>query len=151
MGTEFRWSVEAEATLLSTELNNLADTVLGVDTADYDNAANKYRWADFLFQAIFDAACDAGALVELHVFYRLDGTVYGDGEDGDIAAPVASGNSLHGIFNIGADAGPIFQQCLRVPLSPFKFRGAVRPLTGQDLTPVDTHYLKIYPYNEDQP
>ena len=151
MGTEQRWSVEAGATLLSTELNNAADGTTIVDAADYDNATNLYRWADFLFQGIFDAACNAGAVVELHIFYKLDGSVYGDGEDGDVAAPVASGNSLHGIFIIGADAGPIFQQVLGVRLSPFAFRAAVKLSTGQDLTAADTHYLKMYPYNEDTP
>ena len=72
-------------------------------------------------------------------------------EDGDVDAPVGTSASFHGIFPIGADAGPIFQQCLGVRLSPFKLRVALKLITGQDLTPADTHYLKMYPYNEDQP
>jgi len=150
MGTEQRWSVEAGATLLSTELHDAVDGTTIVDAADYDNATNLYRWADFLFQGIFDAACDASAIVELHIFYKLDGSVYRDGEDGDVAAPVPSGNSLHGIFIIGADT-QVYQQVLGVRLSPFAFRAALKLSTGQDLTAVDTHYLKMYPYNEDQP
>ena len=149
MANKILWQTESAATLLSTELNNAAKATVIVDGADYDNATNQFRFADFLFSATFDAACDAGSYVELHIFYKLDGSVYGDGEDGDIAAPVASAASLVGVFPIGADAGPIFQQLLRVQLSPFAFRAAVRAMTGQDFTAADTHYVKMYPYNEE--
>lgn len=149
MANKLLWTAESAATLLTTELQNQADGSTIVDGADYDNATNLYRHADFFFYGTFDAACDAGAIVELHLFYKLDGTNYGDGEDGDVAAPVATGNSLHGIFIIGADAGPIYQQVLGVPLSPFAFRAAVKLDTGQDLTDVATHWLKMYPYNEE--
>jgi len=149
MANKILWATETAATLLSTELNNVADDAVAVDGADYDNATNKYQFADFLFYGTFDAACDSGAYVELHIFYKLDGTNYGDGEDGDVAAPVASGNSLVGVFSIGADAGPIYQQVTGVQLSPFAFRAAVKLVTGQDLTAVDTHFLKMYPYNHE--
>ncbi len=149
MANKTLWLPESAASLLTTELNNAADATVIVDGADYDNATNKFRWADFFFYATFDAACDAGAIVELHIFYKLDGTNYGDGEDGDVAAAVATGNSYHGQFVIGADAGPIYQQVLRVPLSPFAFRAAVKADTGQDFTAVDTHWLKMYPYSEE--
>lgn len=149
MANKVLWQTESAATLLSTELNNVANGSLTVDAADYDNATNQFRYADFLFSGTFDAACNAWSYVELHIFYKLDGSVYGDGEDGDIAAPVASSASFVGIFPIGADAGPIFQQLLGVRLSPFAFRAAVKLVTGQDLTAADTHYVKMYPYNEE--
>ena len=149
MANKLKWAVESAAALLSTELNNLADGAFAVDGADYDNATNLYQFASFMFFGTFDAACDAGAVVELHIFYKLDGTNYGDGEDGDVAAPAGTGNSLHGVFNIGADAGPIYQQELNVPLLPFAFRAAVKLNTGQDLTAVDTHFLKMYPHNHE--
>lgn len=149
MANKTLWLPETAATLLSTELNNMVDGTTVVDGADYDNATNKFRWADFLFQGIFDAACNASAVVELHIFYKLDGSVYGDGEDGDVAAPVATGNSMVGIFIIGADAGPIFQQVIGVRLSPFAFRVGIKLNTGQDLTAADTHYVKMYPYSEE--
>ena len=149
MANKLLWTAESAASLLTTELNNEADGATVVDGADYDNATNKYRWADFLFYGEFDAACDAGATIELHIWYKLDGTHYGDGEDGDAAAPVASGNSLVGLFIIGADAGPIYQQVVGVRLSPFAFRAGVKLNTGQDLTAADTHFLKMYPFNEE--
>ena len=149
MAAKILWAAESEASLLTTELNNVATGSTTVDGADYDNATNKFRFADFLFYGQFDAACSAGSYVELHIFYKLDGTNYGDGEDGDVAAPVATGNSFVGAFAIGADAGPIYQQIIGVPLSPKAFRVAVKLVTGQDLTAVDTHFVKMYPYNEE--
>jgi len=149
MANKILWEKESEVSLLTTELQNVADGSTTPDGADYDNATNQFRWADFLFYGTFDAACDADAIVGLYLFYKLDGTNYADGEDGDVAAPVATANSRHGIFIIGADAGPIYQQVLGVRLSPRAFRAALKLATGQDLTDVATHFLKMYPYNEE--
>src|SRR5210317_1835371 len=98
MANKVLWVAESGATLLSTELNNVATGATAVDATDYDNASNKYRFGNFLFYGTFDAACDAGAYVELHLIYKLDGTNYGDGEDGDAATPVVTSNSRVGTF-----------------------------------------------------
>ncbi len=151
MGTELLWLPKTVATLMTAaELNNQPDLTLLPAAADYDNAGFKYRLASFFFFGTWDAACDAGALVELHLFYKLDTTNYGDGEDGDMANAQPSGNSFHGIFNIGAQADA-YQQIVKVPLAPFAFKAGLKMVCGQDLTPVDTHFLKIYPYNENTP
>jgi hypothetical protein len=150
MANKILWAAESAVTLLGTELNNAADTTLIVDGADYNNGTNKYRWADFLlFLDDFDAAPDSGAYVELHIFYKLDGEHYADGEEGDAATPDATGNSLHGVFLIQAKDADQYQQVLGVPLRPFAFRAAVELHLGQDLAAVDTHFLKMYPYNEE--
>ena len=148
MASELLWLPKTVGNLLTTELQNLADATVAVDAADYDNATNKYRWASFFFFGTWDAACDAGALVELHLFYKLDGTKYADGEDGDVGAAQPSGNSLHGIFQIGAQADA-YQQVLGVPLLPFAFKAGIKMACGQDLTDVATHWLKMYPFNEE--
>ena len=149
MANKILWVAESAASLLTTELNNLADATMKVDTADYDNATNEYQFGSFLFHGIFDAACDAGAYIELHLFYKLDGSVYADGNDGDgDDDSVGSGNSLHGIFQIGAKT-TIYQQVLNVPLLPFAFRAGIELNTGQDLTAADTHYVKLYPHNHE--
>lgn len=150
MANKILWAAESAATLLSTELNNAANGATVVDGADYDNATSKYRWADFLlFIDDWDAAPDSGAYIELHIFYKLDGTHYADGEEGDVAAPVPSAASLQGVFPIAATDGDQYQQICGVPLRPFAFRAAVKLATGQDITAVDTHFLKMYPYNEE--
>ncbi len=149
MANKDLWAVESAATLMTgAELNDKADATMLPDGSDYDNATNKYTRAAFFFFGTFDAACDAGAVIELHLFYKLDGTNYGDGEDGDVAAAQGSGNSLHGIFQIGVQADA-YQQILDVPILPFAFKAAIKMATGQDLTAVDTHWLKMYPYNHE--
>ena len=149
MANKVKWAVESAATLMTAaELNNKADATLLPAAADYDNATNKFRFGSFFFFGTFNAACDADAIIELHLFYKLDGANYGDGEDGDMGAAQASGNSRHGIFNIGAQAD-IYQQVLHVPILPFAFKAGLLLATGQDLTAVDTHWLKMYPYGEE--
>ena len=150
MSNELLWLPKTAASLLTTELNNAAGGAIIVDAADYDNATNKYRWADFFLHLTdFDAAPAAGSNVELHLFYKLDGTLYCDGEEGDAATPTPTGNSFHGLFQIEAVDGPQNQQVLGVRLSPFAFRAAVVLNITTDLTDVATHYLKMYPYNEE--
>jgi len=150
MPSKLLWIPESEVSLLTTELNDMADGAIVVDDADYDNLTNKFRWADFLLYCTdFDAAPDAGAFFELHLFYKLDGTNYADGEMGDLDTPTPTSNSLHGVFQIEAVDGKQYQQVLGVPLSPRAFRAALVNVTGTDLTDVATHYLKMYPYNEE--
>lgn len=149
MANELLWLPKTVVTLMTTsDLNNQPDATMLPATADYPNQTNKYRFGSFLFFGTFDTDCDAGALAELHLFYKLDGTNYGDGEDGDVAAPVGTGNSLHGLFQIGVTT-VIYQQVLGVPLLPYAFRVGLKLATGQDLTAVDTHFLKIAPSNEE--
>jgi len=142
---------ESSATLLSTELNNLANGSFAVDGADYDNATNMYRWADFeLFLDDFDAAPDANGTFELHFFYKLDGTNYADGYDGDADSDSKPGsNTLQGLFVVTANDADQRIQLLKVPLQPYAFRACIKNNCGQDLTAVDTHHLKIFPYNEE--
>lgn len=150
MANKLLWAAESEAILLTTELDSLADDGIAVDGADYDNGTNKFRWADFLLLANdFAAAPDAGALFELHLFYKLDGTNYGDGEDGDVLSPTPSGNSFHGVFQIEDAAGVQYQQVLGVPLSPKVFRACLVNQCGQALAAAGST-LKMYPHNEEQ-
>jgi hypothetical protein len=150
MANEILWKPQTAATLLTTELNNMADAAIVIDAADYDNATNKFRWANFfLYCTDFDAAPDSGAYFDLHLFYKLDGTNYGDGESGDAADPTPTSSSLHGLFQIEAVDAAQYQQVLGVPLLPYAFRSCLVNRTGTDLTAVDTHWLKMYPYNEE--
>lgn len=148
MASKILWAAESVGDLLTTELNNLADATMVVDGTDYDNATSKFTRASFFFFGTFDAACDADAVVEVHAFYKLDATHYGDGEDGDVAAAVGSANSLLGLMSIGADS-VVYQQLMDVPILPFAFRAGLKLNTGQALTAADTHWLKMYPYNHE--
>ena len=150
MANELLWLPKTVAEVIATaQLDNVADGALAIGASDYANHTNKYRFGSFFFKGTaFDAQCDVGALLELHLFYKFDGSLYADGEEGDVASPVPSGNSKHGIFLIGATAGPVYQQVLDVPLLPYAFRVALKLVTGQDLADSSAHFLKLYPHNE---
>ncbi len=149
MANKQLWVPESASARMTTELNAMADNGIVVDVGDYANQTNRFRFADFLLKANdFAAAPDAGALFELHIFYKLDTSNYGDGEDGDVAAPTPTGNSLHGIFLIEDAAGVQFQQVLGVPLSPFAFRTCLVNKCGQALAATG-HTLNMYSYNEE--
>ena len=150
MANKVLWVAESEAELLTTELNSAGATDTVVDGTDYANATNKFRFADFLLAVTFAANCDADAYIELHILYKLDGTHYGDGEDGDAANPTLNSNTRVGTFIIGADGAttPVYHQITGVPLSPKDFRVAVKCATGQTMAS-SGNTLKMYPYNEE--
>ena len=148
MANKTLWVAESASARMTTELNALANNGIAIDVGDYANQTNLFRYAEFQLKANdFAAAPDAGALFELHIFYKLDTTNYSDGEDGDILAPTPTGNSLHGIFLIEDAAGVQFQQVLRVLLSPFEFRTCLVNKCGQALAATGST-LNMYPYNE---
>jgi hypothetical protein len=151
MANKVLWAAESAATLMTTELNNLADGGFCVDGADYDNATNRFRFADFeLFIDDFDAAPDDGGAFELHAFWKFDGTNYADGYDGDADADSVPGPSTYigSFFVTNADADQRLP-LQGVRLSPKAVRFAIVNNCGQDITAVDTHHLKIFPYNEE--
>jgi hypothetical protein len=149
MTSKLLWLPESGVTLMTTELNSLANNVLAVDAGDYDNATNKFRWGDFLlFIDDFAAAPTAGGVAELHIFYKLDGTNYADGEAGDAASPVQSAASLHGVFPIDATDADQYQQVLGVPLRPFAFRAALFNDCGVAFGATG-NILGLYPSNEE--
>jgi len=151
MANKVLWTAETVATLMTTELNNLANGAFAVDGADYDNATNKFRFADFeLFLDDFDAAPDAGGAFELHLFYKYDGTNYADGYDGDADADSVPGPSTYvgSFFVTDADADQRLP-LMGIQLAPKAFRACIKNSCGQDIAAVDTHHLKIIPYNEE--
>jgi hypothetical protein len=148
MANKTLWFAESASARMTTQLDALADNGIAVDVGDYANHTNLFRYADFLLKANdFAAAPSANALFELHIFYKLDTTNYGDGEDGDVGAPTPTGNSLHGIFRIEDAAGVQFQQVIGVRLSPFAFRTCLVNKCGQALAATGST-LNMYPYNE---
>lgn len=149
MANEILWSAKSEATLLSTELNNMAKDTFVIDAADYDNATNKYTDADFLFFADdWDAAPTAGGYVELHLFYKYDGANYADNGPGDADSNAKPDyNTLVGRAPVQAVDGDQYIPFRDVELKPYAFRACLYLReTDQDLTAVDTHFLKIYPH-----
>jgi hypothetical protein len=153
MANKILWVAESAATLMTTELDNLAKTSgIAFDGADYDNATNKFRFADFeLYLEEFDAAPAAGGYFELHIIYKLDGTNYADGYDGDLDADsnLGGATSVGSFGPLSANEAPHRFQITGVPLSPKAFRAAIVNRSTQDLADASSHTLKIFPYNEE--
>jgi hypothetical protein len=149
MANKVLWAAESGATILTTELNSLADDGVAIDGADYDNAANKYTEASFLLYISGFAGVPDGGGVELHAIYKVDGTHYGDREDGDVAGTAANligANSFLGTFDVRAADEDQYLQLMGVPLKPFAVRFAVKNTTGQAFDAANST-LAIYPYN----
>jgi len=150
MANKILWAAETGATILSTELNSLATDNVAIDGADYDNATNKYTEASFLlYCAGFGGVPDGGG-IELHAFYKVDGTNYGDLEDGDMGQTetddLSNASTLIGVFPIREANDAQYVQLMGVPLKPFACRFALKNTTGQALA-ASGNTLGIYPYN----
>jgi hypothetical protein len=115
--------------------------------ADIANGTDLYTHADFLLKLHdFDDVPHAGDFLELHIFYEF-GTVYGDGEHGDVAGtPIYTGPSLHGVFPIAAFDAVQCIQLLGVPIGPHDFRVALKGTVSHDIADSDGSFLYIYRY-----
>jgi hypothetical protein len=151
MANKVKWAAESAATLMTTELDNLEDDAFCVDGADYDNATNLHRFADFeLFLDGFDAAPDQDGEFEMHIFWKYDGTNYADGYDGDADADSVPGISTYvGSFYVDDANADQRLPLMGVPLKPFAFRACIVNKCNQDLVDSASHHLKIFPYNEE--
>lgn len=128
-------------------LRDADDAEILIAAADVANGTGLYTFADFLlYLHDFDAAPTAGGYFELHLCYEL-GTVYGDGEDGDVAGtPRLGGNTLMGIFPVYAGDENQAIQLLRVPIGPHDFRAILVNKCGQAIANGDGSYLSIFRY-----
>lgn len=115
----------SEQTLLSTELNSLADaTTCSVGSA-YDNSSNAYMFCDITLDlAAQGSARSAGALVEVYMEISYDsGSTYSDADQG-YASPVA-------VFALDAATTARRLVIMDVPVPRANVRFLVRNETGQ--------------------
>jgi hypothetical protein len=133
-------------------LKNAAATALLIAAVDVANGTDLKTHADFLlYLHAFDDHPHAGDHIELHIIYEF-GTVYGDGEDGDVAGtPRLSGTTFVGHFPVygTAAAGNENQtiQLCGIPIGPHDFRVVLQLRMSHDLTDVNDHYLKIFTHS----
>lgn len=114
---------------------------------EYANGTNLNTYGDFLLRINdFAAAPTAGGYFELHLVYEM-GTIYADGEDGDLAGtPNLTGNTLAGVFPIkAADEDQVVQLC-GVPLRPHDFKAVLTNKCGQNVADSTGNYLTLFPY-----
>jgi len=86
---------------------------------------------------------------ECHIVYKLDDTLFADGEAGDVADPNLGPNTLVGIFPVTAVNGAQLIPLIGVPIHPFDFKVCIVNRTGSALADgaPDTCTLTIFPYS----
>jgi len=121
-----------------------------IAAADVANGTGLFTMADFLlYLHDFDAAPAAGGYFELHIVYEFD-TLYGDGEDGDVAGtPHLSGNTLMGVFPVYAGDEDQYIQLTGVPIGPHDFRVILKNSCSQPIANTDGSYLAIFRYSDE--
>jgi len=144
-----KYEAAAITSLMTTELNSLANGS-GIDaSAGYDNGSNLYLFGYFELNVTFGSAPTAGQLIDLYLMAAPDGTNYdtyvtGASEYAPIAAYVGS-FQLQAITSaqkcpLGGPAEPRL-----VPLPPVPFKAFVINNSGQAF-PASGSTLKMVPY-----
>ena len=140
--TAVKWEPGSSATVMTTELNSLADTGKAI-SSEIDNSSVLYLFEDVeWYNAALGYTPTAGAVVELYLI-RIDlaNSVYEDG-DASIAPP---STNLVGVFNIRASTSAQKHIIRQIPIPPSKYKYVVINLTGGAL-PSSGNTLKKQPY-----
>lgn len=151
MANEVKW----------TALSSVVNSILGAGVAptaknlandarklgdEYNNAANKKRWAACQLKCRGAAAFSAGGYVELYIVPALDGTNYADG--GDSVTPPAC--QLVGVFPVRAVDTQQVVTITGIQIPPCKFKPLIINKTGQAFTNTDAeNLLDMYLYDEE--
>lgn len=146
MATSFRYEPGAIQSLLTTELNSLANTNAAIASA-YDNSAagNQFFWADFELVVTYGTAPSAGATVDIYLLEAPDGTNYADGTSG--ASPVVVSTHYAGSFPLRA-VTTLQRIVIRgVPLTPIPFKAQLVNGSGQAMA-ASGNTLKMLPYRD---
>lgn len=144
-------SVKYEAgsitTLLSTELNSLANgssTALGTE---YDNSTNLYLWGMFECNVTFGTNPTAGNLLNLYLVPAPDGTNYDDGSS-SVTPPVTGyvgGFPVRAVTSAQKIPLGVTNPPTMIPLPPTKFKILLINNSGQAF-PSSGSTVKFIPY-----
>ena len=143
--TTQKWDPAAITSLLTTELNSLANgSTCALGTA-YDNATNLYLFGMFELNVTFGSNPTAGSLVDLYIVPAPDGTNYDDGS-ATVTPPItnyAGGFPLRAVTTAQKIAlgGPL--SLIWLPPLPFKI--LVKNNSGQAF-PSSGSTVKLVPY-----
>jgi hypothetical protein len=113
-----KWSTTNLGTVMSTELNSLANGALATSATPYDNSANLNLYADIeiLLAALSPTA---GASVSVYVLESVDGTNFPAQNAADLAK---TSSQLFFVMPMGNTASTAQRTVLRnMPLSPAKY------------------------------
>jgi hypothetical protein len=123
-----KWEVGPDSTVLSTELNGLANDAQKVSAA-IDNSSDLYLFDDVEWSnATLSYTPSAGAVIELYIIrQRLAGGA--NFEDGNDTIPPPAAN-LVGVFNIRSSTAAQTHILRQIPIPPDQFKYLVINKTG---------------------
>lgn len=126
-----KWEVGTDTTIISTELNSLADQGQAIASTAYDNSSNLYLFCDVEWHhEILGFTPSLGSLIELYLIREVLAT--GSFEDGDATiAPPAQ--NLVGIFNIRSTTAAQTHILRQIPVPADKWKWLVINKTGGTL------------------
>lgn len=128
MANTTKWSTPTDrGSVLTTELNSLANGSYSAVGSEVDNATNKDLYGDFELNVTFGSAPSAGGYIGLYLIPALDGTNYADG--GSSVAPPAT--SWIGNFPLRAVTTAQRVTITGVSLPPSKFKVVAYNGSGQ--------------------
>jgi len=126
--------VQGTETLMSTDLNSLADDTVNVGAVLPDNTSNQYFYAEFeLVLASVDLSAQSNPAVELYLVPSYDGTNYADtGTDASstVYPPAQYLSAVLGVAETNAAHRAVSQH---VMIDPIKYTPVVVNKTGAAL------------------
>ena len=129
------------STLLSTELNSLANNTGSALGTEVNNSTALEIYADFELLVTFGTNPTDGSLVELYIAGALDGTNYEDG-----SSTVQLRTHYVGGFPVRAVTSAQRIPLRRIPIPPCKYKAYVVNKTGQT-TASSGNTVKAFPYH----
>lgn len=126
------------STVLSTELNSLANNAGTAASSAVDNATNLDQLAYFELNATFGSNPTADSTVDLYLMYSLDGTNYADYTSG--TTPVANGTNYVGSFVLKATTSaqrvhspPVYLRAYKFKVAAVNKSGVAFPASGSTI------------------
>jgi len=144
MANDIKWgTLSSASTLLSTELNLLADAAKTALGAEYDNSTsrNQYGWLEVYIP--FASAPTDGKTIEIYLIKCLDGTNYEDGS----SSVRPSGASLAATIDVTSVASAQRRTSHIIQLPPCKFKALAISRVGATL-PSSGNTVKLYFAND---
>lgn len=126
-----KWEVGTDTTVISTELNSLADQAQAIASTAYDNSSNLYLFCDVEWHhEALGFTPSSGAVIELYLIREVLAT--GSFEDGD-ASTAPPAQNLVGIFNIRGVTAAQTHIIRQIPVPPDKWKWLVINKTGGEM------------------
>lgn len=144
MATSIQQEMGGLTTLLTTELNSLANNAGTVLSAEFDNDTSSTRWlaAEFELSVTFGTNPTADSVCEIYIVRAVDGSTYSTYTSGSSA--VANNNDFNGTVSVKASTSAQVVVSRRIQLPPGKWKVALINRTAQAF-PASGSTLKMRP------